>query len=527
MMSSLSSPNLRGADPNQFQWPGDLVGPPLLPILKKKRGVVVFQLLFYLSLLPIIGAFAVAPCKGRLADKIGTLFAGIVLALGLTTVVKAFGSNVYYPLGQLPWLSTKPALFGLSIDGLSSLLLLAITIVGFLVVLYSAGYLSEFNKEHPSQEGKGRYYFFLLLFIGSMIGLVLSPNFLQMFLFWELTTLCSWALISFLGNRDSLQAGYKALLITHAAGLFFAAALLLLYAYTGSFAFTALQELPKNIFNLVLIFFFIAAAGKAAQFPLFTWLPTAMAAPTPASAYLHAAAMVKAGIYLTARMLLSAGVVPVNFAMAIGGLAILTMYIALSFYFFQDDLKRLLAFSTIANLSYMILGLSLGALGSKLGMRGGLLHLINHSFTKSLLFLAVGAISCATGTKKISLLSGLAKKMPITSAAFIIGGLAISGVPPFNMFWSKFYIITAAFQLGSIWGVTIGVLVLLESVAGFACFLLVIQRVFFGPVSPAAEQACDPPLVMLLPLLVLIVLSIVSPYLTLPLIDHVMRGWIN
>ncbi|MBP1760955.1 MAG: hydrogenase 4 subunit, partial [Firmicutes bacterium] len=216
--------------------------------------------------------------------------------------------------------------------------------------------------------------------------------------------------------------------------------------------------------------------------------------------------------------------IPVDVAAALGGFAILTMYIGVILYFFQDDLKRLLAFSTIVNLSYMVLGLAMGAMGSKLALEGGLLHLINHSFTKSLLFLAVGAISCATGTRKISVLSGLGRKMPITAAAFIIGALAISGVPPFGIFWSKYLIIAGAFQLGSTLGIIMGVLVLLESLAGFSWFLVVVHRVFFGAISPAAENAQDPPLTMLIPLLVLIVLSIITPYFVLPLINFVIGG---
>lgn len=483
-----------------------------------------FQLLICLTILPFLGALIAATCQTKTADRVAAIFSGAVLIAGVGTVVCSWGKNFYYPLGQLPWLPVKHPLFGISFDSLSALMLLAITIIGFLVVLYSAGYLSKFNLEHPSEEGKGRYYFFMLLFIGAMVGLVLSPNFLQMLIFWELTTLCSWALISFLGNRDSLAAGFKALLITHAAGLFFVAAILLLYHYTGSFEFSALMQLPANVHTMVVAFLFIAAAGKAAQFPLFTWLPTAMAAPTPASAYLHAAAMVKAGIYLIARVLVSGGAVPADVATALSGFAILTMYIAVILYFFQDDLKRLLAFSTIVNLGYMVLGLAIGAMGSELALEGGLLHLINHSFTKSLLFLAVGAISCATGTRKISALSGLGRKMPITSVAFVVGALAISGVPPFGIFWSKYLIIAGAFQLGTAWGISLGVLVLLESLAGFGWFLLVVHRVFFGESSPVTQNAQDPPLVMLIPLLVLIVLSVVTPYFGLPLINYVIGG---
>jgi hydrogenase-4 component D len=157
-------------------------------------------------------------------------------------------------------------------------------------------------------------------------------------------------------------------------------------------------------------------------------------------------------------------------------------------------------------------------------MRGGLLHLIGHSFTKSLLFLAVGAISYTTGTRKISSLSGLGRKMPLTSLAFVLGALAISGVPPFNMFWSKFFIIAGAFQLNSGWGWTLGILALLESVTGFAWFLHVVHKVIFGPVSQVAEQAQDPPATMAIPLLAFMGLILVSPIFSLPIIDRLAGG---
>jgi hydrogenase-4 component D len=293
---------------------------------------------------------------------------------------------------------------------------------------------------------------------------------------------------------------------------------------TGSFAFSAINQLPLGTRNVAVGFILIAALAKAAQFPFFTWLPTAMAAPTPASAYLHAAAMVKAGIYLVARLLISMNAFPSTVSFLLGGIALVTMFTALLFYFVQDDLKRLLAFSTIANLAFMILGLSLGALGSTMALRGGLLHLISHSFTKSLLFLAVGAISYATGVRKISALSGLGKKMPLTSLALVLGALAISGVPPFNMFWSKFFVIAGAFQLHSGWGWALGMLALAESVAGFAWFLHVIHKVVFGTASVAAADAHDPPLSMTIPLLALMALSLLSTVFALPMVDRLARG---
>lgn len=452
------------------------------------------------------------------------ILSGVAMVGALFVAVKCFGTVWSYSLAGVPWLAGNEAIFGIQIDALSCLMLLAITIVGFLVIMYSGRYMSVYNKEHPSNKGRIRYYFFMLLFIAAMMGLVISPNFFQLFIFWELTTLCSWGLISFYGDKPALQSGYKALLITHAAGLFLVVAIIILFINTGSFEFNAINNLPSVLKNMIIIFLLVAACGKAAQFPFFTWLPTAMAAPTPASAYLHAAAMVKAGIYLMARTLICVHAVPLDIGFVMGGGALLTMYIGLLFYFVQDDLKQLLAYSTITNLGYMMLGLSLGIMGGTTAFRGGLLHLINHSFTKSLLFLAVGAISCATGTRSISHLSGLSRKMPVTSLAFIIGALAISGVPPFNMFWSKFFIVAGAIQLSSSWGWAVAILVVAESIGGFVLFLRVAQKVFFGEMSPEAEEANDPPLSMLVPLLILIILSVVSTVFALPIIDQLLGG---
>jgi hydrogenase-4 component D len=456
---------------------------------------------------------------------LGALLIALAAMLGtLVILVTRFNTVLTYSLGTVPWLAAREPLFGIQIDRLSCLMLLVITVVGFLVTLYSGKYNSRHNKEHPSGEGQARYYFFLVLFIAAMVGLVISPNFFQLFIFWELTTLCSWGLIAFYGDANALRSAYKALLITHLGGLFLAAAIVILFVNTGSFAFGAVNRLSPRTQEVVLVFVLIAALAKAAQFPFFTWLPTAMAAPTPASAYLHAAAMVKAGIYLVARLLISMDVFPANLGLLLSGVAILTMYVALFFYFAQDDLKRLLAFSTIANLGYMVLGLAMGALGSTLALRGALLHLIGHSFTKSLLFLAVGGFSYVTGTHKISDLNGLGRKMPLMSLAFVFGALAISGVPPFNMFWSKFFIISAAFQLHSSWGWALGLLALAESVAGFAWFLHVVHKIIFGTASPAAADAHDPPLSMTIPVLTLAGLSVISTVFALPIVDGVMRG---
>ena len=443
-------------------------------------------------------------------------------ALGL--VIRSRGATLALDMASLPWLPTKEPLFGIRIDALSCLMLLAVTVCGFLIILYSGDYMSRGNREHPSERGQGRYYFFMVFFIAAMIGLVCSPNLFQLFIFWELTTVCSWGLISFYGNRTALLSGYKALLITYAAGLFLAAAIILVYIHTGSFAFSAINLLAPSTKALVVVFLAIAAFGKAAQFPLQTWLPSAMTAPTPASAYLHAAAMVKAGVYLMARLVLTLAVFPPKLALLFSALAITTMFVAVLQYVVQDDLKRLLAYSTIANLGYMMLGLALGALGSPIALRGGLLHLIGHAFTKSLLFLAVGSVSYATGTRSIAKLSGLGKRMPVTALSFVIGAMAISGVPPFNLFWSKFLIVAGAIQLNTGWGILLAVLALAESVIGFSCFLRVVHKVFFGPVSEAGETAHDPPAGMSTALILLMALSLFSTLFALPIVGRIVQG---
>ena len=191
----------------------------------------------------------------------------------------------------------------------------------------------------------------------------------------------------------------------------------------------------------------VAASAKSAQVPLFTWLPDAMEAPTPVSAYLHAAAMVKAGVYLMARVILDTGTFPAWTGALMAALALVTMLVGLIFYFYQDDLKRFLAYSTIAQLGYMMLGLSLFMLGSKTGYVAGVFHLACHSVAKALLFLCVGVMAMRLGVRSISTISGLYTRMPVAAICFFVGVLAVTGIPPFSCFWSKLTLVVGIMQL--------------------------------------------------------------------------------
>jgi hydrogenase-4 component D len=472
-------------------------------------------------ILPAAGALLSVVLKRR-ARPAATIVAATVTGLTVWLTYSAYGASYTRMRGHLPWLHgiIDAPVWGILIDPLTSLMLLVVVPIGLLTVLYSTSYLTDKNREHPvASEHYGRYYFWLLLFITSMVGVAISPNFLQFLVFWELTTLCSWALISFHQTERSLRAGFKAILMTHVGSAFLLLAILILFVRTNSFEFSALAALPNGLRSWVLLLILIAAWAKAAQVPFQTWLPDAMEAPSPISAYLHAAAMVKAGVFLVARTVSSGWVVPSRIAILMVVMALLTIFVALSFYFVQDDLKRLLAYSTIAHLGYVMLGIAIGGLGSKIGFRGGVLHIICHGYSKATLFFCAGAIAYVTGTRSISALRGLGRSMPLTATAFFVGLLSVTGVPPLACFWSKFMILSGAMRLPGAIGPAILTLILCETLVSFGWMLYIAQRIFLGPVSLAAQVHSDPPWAMSATLIILMIGCVAVPFVGMPLVQ--------
>jgi hydrogenase-4 component D len=487
---------------------------------------MVTSVLVLMVVVPALVALVAAVVKGALTRWMSVLAAAVVAALGIWCCLATYGATYRDVVGDLPWLAgTLPGpVLGVLLDPLGCIVLLVVTVIGFLTVLFSTRYLSMANRDHPEgPESQGRYYFWLLLFLASMVGVAISPNFLQLFIFWEMTTVCSWALISYYGSQKSLVAGFKALVMTGAGGLFFLGAICVLFAKTGSFEFAALGQLPGHWRSAVFVMLMIAAWAKAAQVPFHTWLPDAMEAPTPISAYLHAAAMVKAGVYLMARSVASASAVPPKVAMLLGAMALLTMFVALSYYFIQDDLKKLLAYSTIAHLGYVMLGVAVGALGSVTALRGGVLHILCHGFGKATLFLCAGAVAYITGSRSISALGGVARTMPLTATAFFVGVMAVAGVPPFGCFWSKFMIVAGAMQLAGAVGPVVVTLVLVESLISFAWLLHVAQKVFLGVTTPVACVNSDPPPAMSAAIIVLMLGCLLAPAVGIPLVQWIGR----
>lgn len=334
------------------------------------------------------------------------------------------------------------------VDQLSVVLLLVVTGVGTLIHLYSIGYMEKDPR-------RSTFFGYLNLFAASMLVLVLANNFLVMFLGWELVGLCSYLLISFWHDRPSAAAaGKKAFIVNRIGDLGFLIAMFLMYRQFGSLDMDTVFSLetaqPGSVtVKAICLLLLLGATGKSAQIPLYVWLPDAMEGPTPVSALIHAATMVTAGVYLVARahVLFEGAHLAASLVVAIGiATALLAALIALA----QDDIKRVLAYSTISQLGYMFVAVGIGALtGSSLAYVAGIFHLVTHAFFKALLFLGAGSVMHAVGDETdMKKMGGLLRTLPITGGTFIIGWLAISGVPPFAGFFSKEAILSEAYANG-------------------------------------------------------------------------------
>ncbi len=353
-------------------------------------------------------------------------------------------------------------------DGLGVFLSAVATVIGSLAVIFSVDYMKD-------EEQIARYYAFVLFFIGSMAGLVLTTNLLLIFAFWEITALCSYALIAF--NNDDPKAvagGMKALIITQLGGVGLLLGALLVRSYLGSYELNDLlanwDKIPANILSLAAFGFLAAAAAKSAQFPFQTWLPDAMEAPTPISALIHAATMVNAGVYLLARFFPAFSHVP-GWSTAVIIVGLLSALMAAIMAMVATDLKRVLAYSTVSQLGYMVYAVGAG------GVFASQFHLLSHSVFKALLFLGAGAVIHAAGTRDMRQMGGLGKHMPVTRAVFVIGSLALAGLPILNGFWSKELILESGLVGGPLWAFVI--MVIVAGITAFYTFRCV-WMVFYG-----------------------------------------------
>jgi NADH-quinone oxidoreductase subunit L len=395
------------------------------------------------------------PLIARLGRKVRDYFAVIA---GLVTTVFAFSMvpDVYFdvltsPESTAPWIPVLGINAGVFIDPLSVLFANLIAFFGLVIIIYSLGYMA-------GEEGLSRYYFFMLLFIGSMIGLVMSDNFLQMFVFWEMVGLCSYSLVSFWYKRpESVRAGTKVFLMTRVGDTCLLAAIALLYASLGSFSFSYtianIGTVPSPTLTAVAFLILGGAVAKSAQLPLHTWLYSAMEAPTSVSALLHGATMVKAGVYLIARLFILFGPLTPLIPMwlpSVAWIGATTALVGATLALYTPDIKGVPAYSTISQIGFMIAALGAASSPSSQGWFAGLFHMLSHAFFQGLGFLAIGGIVHSLKTRDMRLMGGLRKAMPITFGLSIVVMFARTGIPPFASFFSKGLIIGSLWSTGDV-----------------------------------------------------------------------------
>lgn len=490
--------------------------------------IILLPLLSFL----ILGLFG-NKLKPKLSGIIGTLSLLTVTLLSYTTAWQYFTTqrinDVYQALTpfKYTWLQVGEKLnidLGILLDPISVMMLVVISTVSLMVHTYSLGYMK-------GERGFERYYAFLSLFSFAMLGLVVATNIFQMYIFWELVGVSSYLLIGFYYTKPSaVAASKKAFIVTRFADLFFLIGILTLSYFTQSFDFQTLMSGDSGIFNgaigasfmgtsalvWAMALIFIGGAGKSAMFPLHIWLPDAMEGPTPVSALIHAATMVVAGVYLVARLFPIYIEFTPEVLHGIGYVGAFTAMFAAIIALVQTDIKRVLAFSTISQIGFMMVALGVSTSmelnhheHGGLGYMSSMFHLFTHAMFKALLFLGAGSIIHAVHSNEMEKMGGLRKYMPITHITFLIACLAISGIPPLSGFFSKDEILTAAFHYNSGMGIWMSV------TAGLTAFYMfrLYFNIFWGKEHVHEHTPHESPWAMTLPLIFLSLVTIVGGFI--------------
>lgn len=464
----------------------------------------------------------------KLSGLIGTIGLGVITILSYYTAFLYFGQHAAAETAwptiipwQVDWLALTSSLvirMGIYLDPISVMMLVVVSTVSLMVHIYSNGYMK-------GETGFERFFAFLSLFTFSMLGLVLATNIFQMYIFWELVGVSSFLLIGFYYEKPSaVAASKKAFIVTRFADLGFLIGILILSYYTGTFDFTTLTDPQSSVFTSVqglsfmglsvlswaTLLIFMGGAGKSAMFPLHIWLPDAMEGPTPVSALIHAATMVVAGVFLVARMFIvyhtyTPGVLEI-IAWVGGFTSLFAAVIACT----QFDIKRVLAFSTLSQIGYMMLALGVSGYGGEegLGYMASMFHLFTHAMFKALLFLGAGSVIHAVHSNTMQDMGGLRKYLPITHLTFFVACLTIAGVPPLSGFFSKDEILVAALHHNKI------LFAMEYLVAGLTAFYMfrLYFNIFWGKETHYHHTPHESPWVMTIPLIFLAVASIIDGF---------------
>ncbi len=486
----------------------------------------------FILLLPLLTFFGLGlfgpKMKPCVAGIIGTVSLAIAAALAYFTAWDYFSAprvdDVYATVVpfHVEWLHFTDKLhidLGILLDPISVMMLVVITTVSLMVHIYSMGYMK-------GERGFQRYYAFLSLFSFSMLGLVVATNIFQTYIFWELVGVSSYLLIGFYYTKpEAVAASKKAFIVTRFADLGFLIGILLLSYFTKTFSFELLTSGDHSIFadaagvtflggsviSWAVALVFIGCAGKSAMFPLHIWLPDAMEGPTPVSALIHAATMVVAGVYLVARLF------PVYYFEAPEVLVMVAVVGAFTSLYaavvacVQTDIKRVLAFSTISQIGFMMVALGVSGMEGHagLGYMASMFHLFTHAMFKALLFLGAGAIIHAVHSNEMSHMGGLRRKMPITHITFLIACLAIAGIPPFSGFFSKDEILAACFEFSPVMGWTMSFIAALTAFYMFRLY----YNIFWGKPAQHEHEPHEAPANMTVPLIVLAAITCIAGFI--------------
>ncbi|MGJ9459071.1 Na+/H+ antiporter subunit A [Oceanobacillus sp. CF4.6] len=473
-------------------------------------------------IIAIILPFIAAACLPYLYKKIRKVHIGwfailisTILFIYLARYIPGIARGETY-IHSVNWIPSYGINFTAYLDGLSLILALLITGIGSLVILYSIFYLS-------SKESLGHFYTYLMLFMGAMLGVVMSDNMMVLYVFWELTSISSFLLIAFWYQRKRSRDGAKkSLLITVTGGIAMLIGFIMIYVMTGTWSIREVISSAGSftdhlLFIPAMLLILLGAFTKSAQFPFHIWLPDAMEAPTPVSAYLHSATMVKAGIYLVARFTPVFGGEATWFWL-VTGVGLITLFWGAFNAVRQTDLKALLAYSTVSQLGMIMSMFGLGSAALHFGYStesvvytqatfAALFHLVNHSTFKGALFMVVGIVDHGVGTRDIRRLGGLMTLMPVTFTIAMIGSFSMAGLPPFNGFLSKEMFFTAVLTIGEAgifsldtWGTLIPIIAWVASIFTFVYSMIIVFKTFFGPYQEEKleHSAKEPPIGMLI-----------------------------
>ncbi len=395
-------------------------------------------LLLLIIFVPLAGAFLL-PVAGKISAKFRNMLAlamvavpFLLLAAALPAAISASPHyfNIPLPLGLS---------FGFLADGLAVFMAMTSSFIGIIIVIYSFGYMAHF--EHQNE-----YYMFVVLFIGSMMGIVLTTDLIFLYIFWEIAAICCWRLIGFSRNTEYVRRANKAFLITGAGAVIMLIGFIMIYMQYGTTDLMLLKG--KSIADAAVILILFGILSKSATLPLHSWLADAGIAPSPVTALLHAAVLVKIGVYVFARLFLVNFTISQVWHTAVPVIAAVSALAAAGAAIAEYDMKRIIAYSTVSQIGFIFLGLSVG---SKLAVAGGLLYILMHSLAKAGLFLCAGIVEHNCKTKDIRQMGGLVKTMPITAVSFFICAFSVMGIPPFGGFFSKYMVVSGAVSAGHPW----------------------------------------------------------------------------